>query len=558
MIDDANDLPNDTVLSADLCIVGAGAAGIALALEFAHGASTVLVLEAGGRRAEPATQALYEGEVADERLHSPPHRYRQRVFGGSTTIWGGRCTPFEALDFERHAAMAHSGWPIGAAALAPHYGRASRLCEAGEPCYTADAACGGAPMIEGFAGRHFDGDAVERFSCPTDFAARHGAKLAASRQVRVLLHANVTALRLTPDGRRIEQLEVRTLRGVRFGVRARATVLAVGGLETPRLLLASRGPAYPDGVGNRHDVVGRYYMCHLAGTLGSVRFAPQVRVDHGYQRSDEGVYCRRRLALKPAVRAQLGLRGFAARLHHPRITDPAHRSGPLSALYLARALVPWEYARRLHGGDAGGVRGWLRHLGNVLRDLPATLAFLGHLLRDRRLADRKFPSIVVQPPSRCYSLDFHAEQEPSPESRITLAPDARDALGVPRLRVDWRYTPGDVESVRRALALLREDLARGGIGTLDYAPQAVEAEITRYGAYGGHHIGTARMGTDPRHSVVDADCRVHGIDNLYVAGSAVFPTSGHANPTLPLLALALRLAAHLRSALAQAPLRAAS
>jgi choline dehydrogenase-like flavoprotein len=558
MIDDALGVADGAALEADLCIVGAGAAGIALALEFVHGPATVLLLESGGRAPERATQSLYEGAVADPRLHSPPHRYRQRVFGGATTIWGGRCTPFEPQDFERGGGMAHGGWPIGAEALAPHYARASRLCEAGEPCFTADAAlAGGTPLIEGFVGETFGCDTLERFSCPTDFGARYGARLAASRHVRVLLHANVTGLRLDARGRRVDHLVVRTLRGARFTARARATVLAVGGLETPRLLLASRGPSHPDGVGNSHDVVGRYYMCHLAGTIGTIRFAPRVRVAHGYERSDEGVYCRRRLVPKPEVRRRLALRGFAARLHHPRITDPAHGSGALSALYLARPLVPWEYARRLHGDEAGGAGHWLRHLGNVLRDLPATLAFAGHLLRERRLAERKFPSIIVRPRAPVYSLDVHAEQEPQPASRVTLA-DSRDALGMPRLRVDWRYTQADVAAVRRWLALLRDDLARGGLARFDYDDAGVEADLTRYGAYGGHHIGTARMGADPRRSVVDTDCRVHGLDDLYVAGSAVFPTSGHANPTLPLLALALRLAAHLRAALAPAERRSAA
>jgi len=128
-------------------------------------------------------------------------------------------------------------------------------------------------------------------------------------------------------------------------------------------------------------------------------------------------------------------------------------------------------------------------------------------------------------------------------------------LGVPRVRIDWRYTPGDVDTVTRALALLAAEFKNAGVGTLDYDAAAVEFEMTRYGAYGGHHMGTARMGTDTHSSVVDANCRVHGVANLYVAGAALFPTSSQANPTLTLVALALRLARHLKSA---APRMAAS
>jgi choline dehydrogenase-like flavoprotein len=167
------------------------------------------------------------------------------------------------------------------------------------------------------------------------------------------------------------------------------------------------------------------------------------------------------------------------------------------------------------------------------------------MLRDRKLAERKFPSIIIRSKANLYSLDFHAEQQPNPASRITLS-ERLDALGMPQIRIDWRYTADDVDTVTRALALLREDLHRSNTGSFEYDPAAVEAEMIRYGAYGGHHIGTARMGSDPRTSVVNADCRLHGVENLYVASAATFPTSSQANPTLTVVALALRLATHLK------------
>jgi choline dehydrogenase-like flavoprotein len=175
------------------------------------------------------------------------------------------------------------------------------------------------------------------------------------------------------------------------------------------------------------------------------------------------------------------------------------------------------------------------------------VAFAWHLLRDRKLAKRKFPSIIVKSKANLYSIDFYAEQQPDPASRVTLDHGSPDALGMPRLRIDWRYTAGDVDTVTRAVALLAAEFERTGVGRLEYEPQAVEAEMTRDGALGGHHIGTTRMGSDPRDSVVDLNCRVHGVGNLFVASSAAFPTSSQANPTLTVVALALRLAAHLRS-----------
>jgi choline dehydrogenase-like flavoprotein len=272
-------------------------------------------------------------------------------------------------------------------------------------------------------------------------------------------------------------------------------------------------------------------------------------VHHGYEISAEGIYCRRRLALRPEVQRSQRLGNFVARLHHPRITDPAHRSAVLSLLYLAKPLVPYEYSKRLHGDGHASLRNWLRHVGNVVTGPFEAMAFAWHLLRDRKLAKRKFPTIIVKSKANLYSVDFYAEQQPDPASRVMLDEGAPDALGMPRLRIDWRYTAGDVDTVKRAVALLAAEFERTGVGRLEYEPQAVEAEITRDGALGGHHIGTARMGSDPRDSVVDLDCRVHGIDNLFVASSATFPTSSQANPTLTIVALSLRLAEHLRSLL---------
>jgi choline dehydrogenase-like flavoprotein len=546
MLRDARDLPDGTELTSQLCIIGAGAAGISLALQFRNSGVEVLLLESGGLAAEPTAQALYEGHVRDERLHSPPDRYRQRRFGGTTTIWGGRCMPLDSIDFETREYLPNSGWPIGPADLMPFYPHANRLCEAGPFNYVVPDGpdSGSRPMIRDFHSGNFSTDRLERFSCPTDFGARYGHQLAGAANITVLLHANVTSIGLDPAGGRVEALTIRTLEGKQATVRAREFVLAAGGLESARLLLASRD-VHRDGIGNSHDVLGRYYMCHIAGTIGALRIdRPLGDVHHGYDIDAEGVYCRRRFALREEAQKRLGLANFIARLHHPRITDPAHRSGVLSLLYLAKPLIPYEYAKRLHGDGQESMGIWLRHLLNVASTPQDAIGFAWHMLRDRKLAERKFPSIIVRSRTNLFSLDFHAEQAPNPESRVTLADD-RDALGMSRLLVDWRYTRGDVESVAQTLALLAADLRAQGIGSFDYDPAGVEEEMTRYGAYGGHHIGTVRMGASPRSSVVDSQCRVHGVANLFVASAAVFPTSSQANPTLTIVALALRLAAHL-------------
>jgi choline dehydrogenase-like flavoprotein len=547
MIIDSHDFTDGHALEADVCIIGAGAAGIAMALDLIGSGVDVLLLEAGGRQFESDTQALYAGSVTEARLHSAPDKYRQRRLGGTTTIWGGRCMPFDGIDFETRGYMPHSGWPITRDDLNPYYARANRIVEAGAFEYTVERAfrTGARPMIEGFESEHFTSNTLERFSCPTDFGSRYISKLEASRNVRCVLHANVTSLELDRAAGHVDRVTVRNLRGVQFTARARHFVLATGGLEVPRLLLASRD-VEPKGIGNRHDVVGRYYMCHVAGTIGTIKIArPAGAVWHGYEISDEGIYCRRRFALREATQRALHLGNFVARLHHPRITDPAHRNAVLSLLFLAKPFIPYEYRIRLIGEGSAGFTNWLRHARNVALGGADAAGFAWHMLRDRKLAERKFPSIIIRTKTNLFSLDFHAEQQPNPSSRVTLT-DRRDALGLPQLNIDWRYTAGDVDTVSRSLALLAGDFRRSGVGTFDYDPQSVESEMTRYGAYGGHHIGTARMGSDPRTSVVNADCRVHDVRNLFITGSGVFPTSSQANPTLTIVALALRLSAYLK------------
>jgi choline dehydrogenase-like flavoprotein len=545
MLFDTTDFPEGHELRADIVIVGAGAAGITMGLALAESARSVLILESGGLEEEPETQNLYAGSVVDARMHGRADRYRQRRLGGTTTIWGGRCMPFDSIDFEEREYVPNGGWPIRYADLEPYYPRANSICEAGAFEYTTEAAFGkDLPIVEGFASPDFSTHRLERFSCPTNFAARYLHKLKSSRNVQLVLHANLTRIALDEAGTRVTGVSLTTLHGRHIHARGARYVLATGGLETPRILLANR-ERHPTGIGNGHDLVGRYYMCHVAGTIGAIQFScPTSAVFRGYRMSADGVYCRQRFALEEAAQRREGIGNFIARLHHPRITDPAHRSAILSLLYLSKPLVPFEYRQRLHGASSASALDWMRHCGNVLSGPLEATGFAWHMVRDRMLAERKFPSIIINSKANLYSIDFHAEQYPCAESRISLD-EAVDALGVPRIKIDWRYTPADVRTVARSLEILARDFAASGVGRVDYDPALVETEMTRYGAYGGHHIGTTRMGNDPRSSVVDANCRLHDLENLYIGGSAVFPTSSQANPTLTIVALALRLSEHL-------------
>ncbi|MDB5947010.1 MAG: oxidoreductase-like protein, partial [Ramlibacter sp.] len=337
MIEQAKSIAHGASLPADVCVVGGGAAGISVALALAGKGLSIVVLESGGLKPDAASQALSEGEVADEQLHSPPHRYRQRGLGGSTAIWGGRCMPLDPIDFEFREHVPGSGWPIGYGDLLPFYPAANALAEAGRFSYDAREALPSAPpLIKGFASDVVCTEGLERFSCPTHFGKRYEKRLALASDIRVLLGANCTAIRLDATAGTVRELEVATLAGNRFRVAPRTVVLAAGGLETARLLLCSND-VEPQGVGNRFDAVGRYYMCHIAGNVGTLTVAggPDA-VRHGYEVAADGVYCRRRLSITAAGQRRHHLLNAVARLHFPKITDPSHRSGVLSGLFLSR------------------------------------------------------------------------------------------------------------------------------------------------------------------------------------------------------------------------------
>jgi choline dehydrogenase-like flavoprotein len=556
MIQNADEVVRGAVVNANICIVGGGPAGITLAMELARTGQSILLLESGDLGPTAEAQALNAGEVVDEALHSPPDKYRQRCFGGGTSIWGGRCVPFDPIDFEARSWIEHSGWPIGYDDIEHHYATANALCEAGEYEYDARLATPGGmrPLLRGFTPEHFDMNGIERFSCPTDFGRRYQGRLRSAGNVRVLLRATVTRLRASRDGSRIESLDVHNSRDVGFSVIADQFVLAMGGIETPRLLLTSND-VHTRGIGNANDLVGRFYMCHVAGTVGSLQvYGPDDTVWHGYDVAADGTYCRRRISLRPDVQEAFGLGNLVFRLHHPRIADPCHRTGPLSAIFLAQNFISYEYAKRLVSGVPPDGATWFRHGLNAVTDPFSTMRFLGHWLRKRTLAERKFPSVIIRPRTNLFSLDFHAEQVPNPDSRIGLG-TAIDRFGNRQVRIDWRYSRQDVNSVAKAFDLLRDDLENQSIGRLTLASDEpdIETVVRRDGAYGGHHIGTARMGSSARAGVVDRNGKVFGVNNLYVAGSATFPTSSQANPTLTIVALALRLSGHLGTMAARVP-----
>jgi len=549
MISDANYYQAGQVINTDICIVGAGAAGIALATEFANAGTHVVLAESGGLSVEKELQQLFDGEVAERSRHPDPIFYRRRVVGGTTSVWGGRCVPFDEIDFERRDYMPYSGWPLSRADILPYYMRANPLCDAGIFDYHASSSIGAesGDMIPGFFSTTVSTYGIERFACPTHFGHLYRPLLNRAHNISLVCHATCTAIKLQDNGKRVAKLAFRNHRGQSFEILAKKYVLALGGLETPRLLLSSND-VMPNGVGNDYDKLGRFYMCHLASTAAELQIPPAItNVIYGYEISKDGIYCRRRLALSAEAQHSHRIGNMIARFLYPNASNPEHRNGILSTLFLAKKLLQPEYRGAFSFNDFLRVNAdkrkvdYAAHLKNILFDFPRTLVFSQMVLRKRFLAKRKLPSVVLKSRNNAYVLDINAEQSPDPNSRITLTSE-KDSLGVPKIRVDWRTNDVDKRTIKTGLQLMRNEFRRSGYGELVIK----EDNLENYRPVGGHHIGTTRMATSAREGVVDENCQVHGVSNLYIASSAVFPTSSHANPTLTIVALAIRLADYLK------------
>lgn len=495
---DARTLPNGTAIEADLVIIGGGMAGITIATAWANAGKSVAVLESGGRDMDMEIQALYAGTgvmrapgAADRPINEYLIQSRYRALGGAGNVWGGKSVPLDPSDFAQRPWLERTGWPMTRAQLQPFYDRACRVLglplfnrdfdrdpPPDRPVLTIDDTFFSAPRdYSRISGRN-DPAAFDRFR--TDFAA--------AANINVYLHANITHIRLDRRGRRVESLNVGCLNGHRHTARGRAVILATGGIENVRILLASNS-VRSEGIGNHSDLVGRCFQGH---------------VTFGVYDNAEG----RNTALCVTTGQSMAL-----------YTDGRNQHCVLATtLEGQRRLGTGNFTTTLVSGDtpAGAAD-------------PAVLALAG------RIDGGQAASIP------CF---FMSEQLPHLESRLTLHEGTADALGMPYVHLDWVYSEQDMQNLERSIAALGDALGAANKGRVRWPVE--RSQLLAILNQSRHHMGTTRMSRDARDGVVDAECRVHGVSNLYVAGSSVFPTSGIANPTLTILALAMRLSDHLK------------
>lgn len=518
MIQDLDQLSQGAELTCDLCIVGSGAAGITLAMELLNSGLNILMVESGSSLDEPPTQALYDSIIEGHAFPGATEG-RWRTYGGSTTRWGGSGIPLAPMDFQEREWVAHSGWPITHDEIQPYYSRAAAFL--GTDALNHDTELYDLLDIDPPA---LEPDKVgywfEKFAPRPSLRDVYGTRLRAAEHVTVLLHANLTRIELAPTLDHVSSLQVRSLSGKDATVRAGRVVIATGAIETARILL-SNDRELPDGIGNGRGLVGRYLQDHPVAGVATIETSNPDRLQHYFNT----FYAR---GQKYAVRHPAS----AALQKRERILNAAaivKFEAPIESPY--RALKEAVLAAKRGAMGVGLLRAIFRaaiHSPSILRPVYA------YAVRGRAYT-----------PSPQIWLAMTTEQEPNPLSRVTLA-DETDALGIRKSRIDWRLSDLTLKTFAVYTAVMKAEFEKLGLGTL--TPERWLTDANWRDAIGDqyHQMGTARMNDSAELGVVDRSGRVHGIENLYVAGSAVFPTGGQAGPTLTIIALTMRLADELR------------
>lgn len=541
MIYDGNKI-EEKVLYTNLCIVGAGIAGITIAREFMNSSHDVILLESGGKNQNEEIQVLSSGMNTGLPYYDI-EATRNRAFGGTSHLWcvdlpdgseGVRLHDLESIDFKKREWFPNSGWPFSKEELNSYYERAHEIFKIGPYSFCLKDWIEKTEAVPLTFERNKIETTIFQFSKKDIFYDEYYRQLELAENVTVLLNSTVLKIK-TENIKKVDSLSVINLNKKRFTVKAKSYVVAAGGLENPRLLLLSNDEIQ-EGLGNKHDLVGRYFM------------------EHPHQWKDVGTFY-------PANPEKFN----ASNLYSTHIRNGTPVMGYLT---LSEEIKNKEQLMNCTIGISNKSRKFFssKGLGEAkeglinLKQIVESKRALDNLPEDLKLFYSNFNVVLYEVIRRILrgnrvkwnkygfrhsgvTVKYMAEQQPNPESRVKLS-EKKDYFGQRKLELDWRLTQKDLTNIRKTLEILNRELIREKLGHIEI--DFTDTEIPQYLEGGYHHMGTTRMNEDESVGVVDAQCKLHGTENLYVAGSSVFPTSGYANPTLTIVALALRLSDYLK------------
>jgi choline dehydrogenase-like flavoprotein len=533
-ISDLQETSENEPIEADLCIIGSGPAGATIAAEMAGTQLKIVLLESGGLERQSDADALNEAESVGWPRVEDQWYVRNRMLGGSSATWGGRCATLDEIDYEARDWVPFSGWPVCHEDMkpylkrsAPHLGLTIGTGFTDDAFWTIAKRRRQMPKLDERLLVSFFWQFSKDANNPFDYMRFAKTLRGLAREsVRVFVNATVTHINTNETGSAVKSVEVRSRDGRVREISTPCVVLCGGGIENPRLLLASNRRV-PSGIGNQNDLVGRFLMDHPRGKVGI--FDP---VKAGAVQKWLGVY---------SGRGEHGVNMFR---HGLRLSPSYQGENRLlnCAVFLEDVLSqddPWDALKEILRG-----RPSLRNATLIASNLGLFTRGLHQYFVERNGLPRKLDQLY---------LTCIVEQRPDPDSRITLS-DRTDRFGMPLSRIDWHVSDQEGQTVKAAGRLVAAEFKRLGLTQPTLEDWVLNDEpLPSYFHDHAHPSATTRMSADPKHGVVDPDCEVHGVRGLFVAGTSVFPTVGHANPTQMIVALAIRLADRLKQRFATGP-----
>lgn len=505
---DARNLENNSVIEGDICIIGAGTAGISIALDWIGTPNKVILLEGGGFQYDDQVQDLYDGETTGQRYY-PLRSTRLHYFGGTTGHWGGMCSPFDNIDFKKRDWVPESGWPISRKDLDPFYARAHEKLQLGPYNYDFHYWKKELPNLNPFPlDEKVIWNKMWQYSL-AQFGSLYANTITNAKKIHLYTYANVVDIISNDTSKEIKEVIVKNHAGKTHKVKAKHFILACGAIQNARLLLASNSQA-PRGLGNDNDIVGRYFMEHIEHKSAELWLAKPFSTD--------------------LYSWEYGVTKASAEL---AITEKAQTENRI--LNGTVSLFPLTFGHSIKSE---------MDVWNDKDPRKSLERFINSMTEASEAAEKVNEGSI----SRAFQLNTRIEQAPNPNSRITIGPE-KDELGVPKAKLNWELTELDKRSIRRIYQLLGQQMGISELGRVrlneflrDENDNSWPADLNA----GWHHMGTTRMSDDPKRGVVTSNCQVHGISNLYVAGSGCYVTSGAPNPTLTLVALSLRLSDYVK------------
>jgi len=525
---DARKIDNNSIIEGDICIIGAGAAGISIALDLLNTTYKVILLESGGFDYDDKIQKLNKGKTTGQKYY-PLQSTRLRYFGGTTAIWGQMCSPLDHVDFIKRNWVPNSGWPIKRKDLDTFYERAHKILKLELYNYDFEYWKKEVPNLNPFP---FDENVVWNKMWQYS-KARYGKlykdTIIDAKNIHLYTYATAVDIKANVNVSNITEVIIKNHTGKIHKVKAKQFILACGSIQNARLLLSSNSQI-PQGLGNTNDNVGRYFMEHIEIASADLWLSKPFPTD---------LYNKKRAETK--VSAELAMTAKTQTEH--RILNGTVSLMPLSLGSNRKPRMEiWQNEDPRKSGENMG-EDWRKAESKAnftkLKQLILNKEIIKHYMQNKGIVSREF------------QLNTRIEQAPNPNSRITLLSE-KDDLGVPRVNLNWELTALDKKSVRKINELLGQQTGVSGVGRIqlrNFLRDKSDFSFPDSTNGGWHHMGTTRMSNDPKNGVVDANCQVHGIQNLHVAGAACFTTSGAANPTLTLVALSLRLSDYVKNKL---------